>query len=87
MDLKSQQYFGLDEVGTRIWQLLSASGRSEAVGAAAGHLLIIALIIEVLQIFVASQVPAVADVLVNFAAGLIGTAVVCRRPRQAPAES
>ncbi len=26
LDLKSEQYFGLDEVGTRIWQLLEEHG-------------------------------------------------------------
>ena len=26
LDLKSESYFGLDEVGTRIWQLLSEYG-------------------------------------------------------------
>ncbi len=31
LDLKSQRYFGLDEVGTRIWQLLEERGEIEAV--------------------------------------------------------
>lgn len=31
LDLKSQQYFGLDAVGTRIWQELAASGRPRVV--------------------------------------------------------
>jgi Coenzyme PQQ synthesis protein D (PqqD) len=31
LDLRSQRYFGLDEVGTRIWQLLSELGRREGV--------------------------------------------------------
>ena len=26
LDLKSESYFGLDEVGTRIWQLLQENG-------------------------------------------------------------
>jgi len=30
LDLRSQSYFGLDEVGTRIWQLLAEHGRREA---------------------------------------------------------
>ena len=29
LDLRSQSYFGLDEVGTRIWQLLAEHGRRE----------------------------------------------------------
>ncbi len=29
LDLKSERYFGLDEVGTRIWQLLQEKGRIE----------------------------------------------------------
>jgi hypothetical protein len=31
LDLASEQYFGLDPVGTRIWQLLSENGRLEHV--------------------------------------------------------
>ncbi len=31
LDLKSQRYFGLDEVGTRIWQLVSDLGNAEEV--------------------------------------------------------
>ncbi len=31
LDLKSQQYFGLDAVGTRIWQVLVVSGRPRTV--------------------------------------------------------
>ena len=31
LDLRSQHYFGLDEVGTRIWQLLAEHGRAELV--------------------------------------------------------
>ena len=31
LDLKSQRYFGLNEVGTRIWQLVNEDGRIEAV--------------------------------------------------------
>ena len=31
LDLKSQRYFGLDEVGTRVWQLLGEEVRLEAV--------------------------------------------------------
>ncbi len=31
LDLKSQRYFGLDEIGTRIWQLLNEQGRTDAV--------------------------------------------------------
>ena len=31
LDLRSQRYFGLDEVGTRIWQLLAELGRREEV--------------------------------------------------------
>ena len=31
LDLKSQRYFGLDEVGTRIWQLLDERRQTEAV--------------------------------------------------------
>lgn len=34
LDLASQQYFGLDEVATRIWQLLAEHGRREPVLAA-----------------------------------------------------
>ena len=31
LDLKSEQYFGLDEVGTRIWQLMEESGELDTV--------------------------------------------------------
>ncbi len=31
LDLRSQHYFGLDEVGTRIWQLLVEHGETGAV--------------------------------------------------------
>ncbi len=31
LDLRSQHYFGLDEVGTRIWQLLAEHGETGAV--------------------------------------------------------
>ncbi len=31
LDLKSQRYFGLDPVGTRIWQLLDERGKTESV--------------------------------------------------------
>ena len=31
LDLKSQRYFGLDEIGTRIWQLLGEHSQLEAV--------------------------------------------------------
>lgn len=31
LDLKSDSYFGLDEVGTRIWQLLKETGDLQAV--------------------------------------------------------
>jgi hypothetical protein len=31
LDLASEQYFGLDPVGTRIWQLLGEDGRLEQV--------------------------------------------------------
>jgi hypothetical protein len=31
LDLRSQHYFGLDEVGTRIWQLLAERGGTGAV--------------------------------------------------------
>ena len=34
LDLKTQRYYGLDEVGTRIWQLLQEQGRTDAVLAA-----------------------------------------------------
>ncbi len=30
LDLRSQRYYGLDEVGTRMWQLLAETGRFEA---------------------------------------------------------
>lgn len=31
LDLKTQRYYGLDPVGTRIWQLLAESGRTADV--------------------------------------------------------
>lgn len=31
LDLKSEQYFGLDEIGTRIWQLLQTNGDIEQI--------------------------------------------------------
>ena len=31
LDLKSESYFGLDEVGTRIWQLLQEHGEAKKV--------------------------------------------------------
>lgn len=31
LDLQSENYFGLDEVGTRIWQLLQKDGEVQAV--------------------------------------------------------
>lgn len=31
LDLKSEGYFGLDEVGTRIWQLLQEKGETDYV--------------------------------------------------------
>ena len=31
LDLASERYYGLDEVGTRIWQLVSERGRTDAV--------------------------------------------------------
>lgn len=31
LDLKSESYFGLDEVGTRIWQLLNDGSNLQAV--------------------------------------------------------
>ncbi|MEP6390077.1 MAG: PqqD family protein [Halioglobus sp.] len=31
LDLKSENYFGLDEVGTRIWQLIESAGDLEAI--------------------------------------------------------
>ena len=31
LDLKSESYFGLDEVGTRIWQLLNDGGSLQTV--------------------------------------------------------
>jgi len=34
LDLKSESYFGLDEVGTRIWQLVEQDGHLKAVHAA-----------------------------------------------------
>jgi hypothetical protein len=34
LDMDSEQYFGLDEVGTRIWQLLTEHGRLADVYAA-----------------------------------------------------
>ena len=35
LELESGQYYGLDSVGTRLWQLLSELGSTEAVTAAA----------------------------------------------------
>lgn len=31
LDLQSENYFGLDEVGTRIWQLIKETGDLEAI--------------------------------------------------------
>ena len=31
LDLNSENYFGLDEVGTRIWQLIKETGKLQAV--------------------------------------------------------
>jgi len=31
LDMSSEQYFGLDDVGTRIWQLLAAEGDTAKV--------------------------------------------------------
>ncbi len=31
LDLKSQHYYGLEEVGTRIWQLLGKGGRTDRI--------------------------------------------------------
>jgi coenzyme PQQ synthesis protein D (PqqD) len=31
LDLQSGEYFGLNEIGCRIWQLIPASGRLEAI--------------------------------------------------------
>ena len=31
LDLNSENYFGLDEVGTRIWQLIESSGSLQTV--------------------------------------------------------
>jgi len=31
LDLESENYFGLDEVGTRIWQLIESAGDLEAI--------------------------------------------------------
>lgn len=31
LDLNSENYFGLDEVGTRIWQLIEQTGHLQAV--------------------------------------------------------
>jgi hypothetical protein len=31
LDLKSEQYFGLDEIGTRIWQLLQTNDSTEQI--------------------------------------------------------
>lgn len=36
LDLKSQRYYGLDEIGTRIWQLL---GKGEQAGQVVGAML------------------------------------------------
>jgi len=33
LDLRSQKYFGLNQVGTRAWQLLAETGDAGAVGA------------------------------------------------------
>ena len=35
LELESGEYYGLDAVGTRLWQLLSELGSTEAVAAAA----------------------------------------------------
>ncbi len=34
LDLKNQRYYGLDEVGTRIWQLLGEGGRADDIARA-----------------------------------------------------
>ena len=31
LDLNSENYFGLDEVGTRIWQLIESSGKLQDI--------------------------------------------------------
>lgn len=31
LDLETERYYGLDEVGTRIWQLFAENGETEAV--------------------------------------------------------
>ncbi|TDG12842.1 PqqD family protein [Seongchinamella unica] len=31
LDLNSENYFGLDEIGTRIWQLIESSGRLQDI--------------------------------------------------------
>ena len=31
LDLNSENYFGLDEIGTRIWQLIEASGNLQEI--------------------------------------------------------
>jgi hypothetical protein len=31
MDLQSEHYYGLDEVGTRVWQLISETGNLESI--------------------------------------------------------
>ena len=31
LDLNSENYFGLDEVGTRVWQLIEASGKLQDI--------------------------------------------------------
>jgi len=31
LDLESEHYFGLDEVGTRIWQLIKQNGSMQAI--------------------------------------------------------
>ncbi len=31
LDLESENYFGLDEIGTRIWQLIKESGDLQAI--------------------------------------------------------
>ena len=37
LDLRSQKYFGLNEVGTRAWQLLQETGDAGAVYERLGH--------------------------------------------------
>jgi hypothetical protein len=31
LDLESENYFGLDEVGTRVWQLIESAGNLETI--------------------------------------------------------